>query len=48
MNMSHNPYDDSGVRLLEGATARYPLDYQIEEYQHDCLCDPATPGHRLG
>jgi outer membrane protein OmpA-like peptidoglycan-associated protein len=40
MNLSHNPYGDSGVRLLDGATASYPLDYEIEKFEHACLCDP--------
>jgi outer membrane protein OmpA-like peptidoglycan-associated protein len=40
LDLSHNPYDDSGVRLLDGATAGYPLDYEIEKYTHGCLCDP--------
>jgi outer membrane protein OmpA-like peptidoglycan-associated protein len=40
LNLSHNPYDDSGVRLLDGATASYPLDYEIKKFEHACLCDP--------
>jgi outer membrane protein OmpA-like peptidoglycan-associated protein len=40
-NLGYNQYDDSGVRLLGGSgTVSYPLDYQIEDYVHSCLCDP--------
>jgi hypothetical protein len=40
LNLGHNPYDDSGVRLLDGPNSSWPLDYAVEKLVHACLCDP--------
>ena len=40
-NRTVNPYDDSGVHLLDGDTVVLPLGYGLgEDYRADCLCDP--------
>jgi len=33
------PYGAAGVRLISGDTAAYPVDYELEEGNHRCLCD---------
>lgn len=35
----YRPFGSTGVRLLDGGTASYPLDYQPEKSVHACLCD---------
>ena len=38
-NESYTQFGATGIRLLNGNTALYPLDYETEKYIHSCLCD---------
>jgi OmpA-OmpF porin, OOP family len=37
---TRDPYDDSGVHMLDGTSINYPVGYQISETSRSCLCDP--------